>query len=638
MADFHFIRPWWLLAIIALVFALNLLKKYRLSQSGWQQLLPKHLANVLVDKQQNQKQLSLILPFIIGLLTIVALAGPTWKKLPQPVYQTARGSVLIMDMSYSMYATDISPNRLTRSRYKAIDLLERLKEGETGLIAYAGDAFTISPLTDDINNIKLLLPSLSPELMPELGSNPLAALTLAHDMLKNAGHNKGDIYWFTDGIDSYDIQDITDWSRSNNHRLNILGIGTKSGAPIKLNNGELMKDSGGSIIVPKLSISALKGSAKRGQGNYATLSNNNNDIEKLLRQPFDIEEQEQKESSNTGDQWQEVGPYLLLLVLPLLLPYFRRGRLLAVLPVFLLITPIDKSYAQSSTLPEATTASRNLSSGETGEQIPITNATTSFWNDLWQTKDQQGQKQFNTEAFQQAANSFENSSWQGSSYYRSGNYEQALKAFQQKDTDEALYNQGNALAQLKRIDEAIEAYDQALKKDPKHEDAIANKAYLEELKKQQEQQKDQQQDQNKDKNNEENQEQQDQDSQNPDQEQKESDDPSQKSDSEQKGEKEEGSDKEQSEAEKAQEEEQKKAEQEKQSKENEAKEQSDEKPEQTPAQLRAAEKLAEETEQKHQQLLNKVTDDPYMLLRNKMQLEYQKRRNNRSSAKGTKQW
>jgi Ca-activated chloride channel family protein len=138
-----------------------------------------------------------------------------------------------------MYATDIAPNRLTRSRYKAIDLLEQLNEGGIGLIAYAGDAFTISPLTDDINNIKLLLPSLSPELMPELGSNPLAALTLAHDMLVNAGHSKGDIYWFTDGIDNYDIQDITDWSRSNNHRLNILGIGTSAGAPIKLNNGEL---------------------------------------------------------------------------------------------------------------------------------------------------------------------------------------------------------------------------------------------------------------------------------------------------------------------------------------------------------------------------------------------------------------
>lgn len=639
MTDFHFIRPWWLLAIIALVLALNLLKKYRLSQSGWQQLLPEHLANVLVDKQQNQKKLSLTMPFIIGLLTIIAIAGPTWKKLPQPVYQTARGSVLIMDMSYSMYATDISPNRLTRSRYKAIDLLERLIEGETGLIAYAGDAFTISPLTDDINNIKLLLPSLSPELMPELGSNPLAALTLAHDMLINAGHSKGDIYWFTDGIDNYDIQDITDWSRSNNHRLNILGIGTKAGAPIKLNNGELMKDSGGSIIVPKLSISALKGSAKRGRGNYATLANNNNDIEELLRQPFDIEEQEQKESSNTGDQWQEVGPYLLLLVLPLLLPYFRRGRLLAILPVFLLITPVDKSYAQSAALPATMPATKNVSPVVTDDQIPSADLTTSFWDDLWETKDQQGQKQFNSEAFQQAANSFEDSSWQGSSYYRSGDYEQALKAFQQKDTAEALYNQGNALAQLKRVDEAIEAYDQALKKKPQHEDAKANKAYLEELKKQQEQQKDQQQ-QDQDKNNDENKEQQDQEGQNQDQEQEqeESDDPSQESDSEQKGDKKEGSDKEQSEADKTQEEEEKKAEQEKKSKESEAKEQSDEKSEQTPAQLRAAEKLAEETEQKHQQLLNKVTDDPYMLLRNKMQLEYQKRRNNRSSAKGTKQW
>ena len=102
MADFHFIRPWLLLPIIALFFALKLLKKYRLSQSGWQQLLPKHLASVLVDKQDSQQKLSLTFPFIIGLLAIVALAGPTWKKLPQPVYQIARGSVLIMDMSYSM--------------------------------------------------------------------------------------------------------------------------------------------------------------------------------------------------------------------------------------------------------------------------------------------------------------------------------------------------------------------------------------------------------------------------------------------------------------------------------------------------------------------------------------------------------
>lgn len=633
MADFHFIRPWWFLAIIALICALNLLKRYRLSQSGWQQLLPPHLANVLVDQQTQQKKLSLTIPFIVGLLAIIALAGPTWKKLPQPVYQVARGSVLIMDMSYSLYATDLSPNRLTRARYKAIDLLEQLTEGETGLVAYAGDAFTISPLTNDINNIKLLLPSLSPELMPELGSNPLAALTLANEMLINSGHSKGDIYWFTDGIDNYDIQDITDWSRSNNHRLNILGIGTKSGAPIKLNNGELMKDASGSIIVPKLSIRALKGVAKRGHGNYATLVNNNNDIEKLLTQPHDINNQQQKESANTGDQWQEVGPYLLLLILPLLLPYFRRGRLLAVIPLMFILNPIDKSYAQSLTTPS--TSKPAASSTEKSVNEPSLMA--SLWQDLWHTKDQQGQQQFNDEAFQQAANSFENPAWQGSSHYRSGNYEQALQAFQQQDTAEALYNQGNALAQLKRIDEAIDAYQRAIEKDSQHDDAKANKAYLEALKKQQEQQKDQQQqnqDQNQDQNNDENQ----QDQKNQNQEQKDSDEKSQQNSSEQQGEPKD-SQQEQSEKKKAEQKQKEKAEQEKQSEEQKAKEEEDKnKAEQTPAQLRAAEKLTEETEQKHQQLLNKVTDDPYMLLRNKMQLEYQKRRHNRNSAKGTKQW
>jgi len=166
MTDFHFIRPLWLLAIFLLIAALYLLKRLRVSQSGWDKILPQHLAQILIttptankNNKAQSKPLSLLPAGIIGVLTIIALAGPTWQKLPQPVFKVNQGSVLIMDMSYSMYATDITPNRLTRARYKAIDLLNGLTEGEVGLVAYAGDAFTISPLTEDTNNIKLLLPS-----------------------------------------------------------------------------------------------------------------------------------------------------------------------------------------------------------------------------------------------------------------------------------------------------------------------------------------------------------------------------------------------------------------------------------------------------------------------------------------------
>ena len=282
MADFHFIRPLWLLAFIVLAICLYLLKKIRISNSGWQQIIPSHLTQVLIQGASQEKAFSIWRPLLIGSLAILALAGPTWKKLPQPVYQLSKGSVIIMDMSYSMYATDISPNRLTRARFKAFDLLEHISEGEVGLIAYAGDAFTISPLTEDTNNIKLLLPSLSPDLMPELGSYPLAALELADAMLTNAGHIKGDIYWFTDGIETSDINEITDWGRNNQHRLNVLAIGTAAGAPIKLSNGELMKDRSGGIIVPTLNEQRLDGVAKRTRGNYSSLTADSRDIESLL--------------------------------------------------------------------------------------------------------------------------------------------------------------------------------------------------------------------------------------------------------------------------------------------------------------------------------------------------------------------
>jgi Ca-activated chloride channel family protein len=655
--NFHFIRPWWLLSFVALFLAIYLIKKARIYQSPWQHFLPKHLSKVLLDEDKtnskstsnNQKQLNnernWLKPFIIGSCLIIALAGPAWKKLPQPVYQLERGSVLIMDMSYSMFATDIKPNRLTRARFKANDLLAEINEGEIGLIAYAGDAFIISPLTQDIKNIELLLPSLSPDIMPSLGANALSALTLAHETLKNSGHLHGDIYWFTDDIDNEDLADIYSWSNEFGHRLNILGIGTSAGAPIKLSSGELLKDNNGAIVVPKLPEGKLASLAKRGGGNYSTMTSDDSDIKKLTQHlRSDIHNNEltnsnDKEQSTQGDKFQEQGPWLLLIALPFILSYFRRGTGLlsisAIAPFGLLLTLMSLStpnyvYADDST----------AIINENAKEKPKS----SLWEDLWQTKDQQAQQYFNKKDYDGAAQQFKHKQWQGSAHYKAGNYEQALESFEKIDTADSLYNQGNALAQMQKYDDAIERYNNALKKDPDLKDAKENLAKVKQAKEEQEKQQ-QNSDQNSD-----------------DQEQKDSD--KENSDSQKNGDQEKGdqnnSEQEQSEQQKSEQQQSDSKEQNKNQDQNSSSEQNDEnnkenndakkdesqaakaaeedeQGEKTPAQI-ANEKKAQEAEQKHRKTLNKVTDDPYLLLRNKMRLEYEKRRHD-TNAKGVdKKW
>lgn len=640
--QFHFLRPYWLLAIALLFIALWLLKQLRVSQSGWSKLLPNHLSKVLLEQNQTGRSLSLVTPFVIGIIAILALAGPTWQKLPQPVYQVKRGSVVVMDMSYSMYATDLSPNRLTRARYKAIDLLEKINEGDIGLIAYAGDAFVISPLTQDINNIKLLLPSLSPDLMPELGSNPLAALHLANDMLTNAGHIEGDIYWFTDGIDYEDVQDINDWSNSFPHKLNILGIGTADGAPIKLSNGELMKDDNGAIILPRLNTSFLSGVAQTSSGTYQSISHTNDDIDNLVTKISSDEQQETEANSNTGDRWLEAGPYLVLLLLPLLLGYFRRGLLTIGIAVFL-FQPSLPAYA---------------------------NTASELWEGLWKTQDQQGQQAFDKEDYTKAAETFKRSDWQGSAHYKAGNFEQALAAFEQGSDADSFYNQGNALAKLGRLDESIEAYQQALTLNPELEAAKKNKAIIETLKEQQDKQKQQgnqnqegQQDQdkqdgeqNKDNQDSESGENQNQNQQNepsdqneqnqPDQQQSNDDQQSQNNDSQQ-GNNDSGSESsndnknnnENAEQENQSEQEQTSEQEAQQSSpEEKANQELENKEPLSASELARQAQIDQEKAQKYKQLMNKVTDDPYRLLREKMRLEAQKRRRNGDHPGDKKKW
>ncbi|WP_346763725.1 VWA domain-containing protein [Vibrio sp. Hep-1b-8] len=183
MSEFVVLYPWVLLALIPWAMVIFWLVKRTRTQT----LIAPHLAAAMGVSAPAKKTVRLYITALCGIVVIVALSGPSMSKQPRPSYTNSSARVLVMDMSMSMYATDIKPNRLTQARFKATDLLSSWKEGSTGLVAYAGDAYQVSPMTSDSKTIANLLPNLSPDLMPYPGADAAAGIKLAIEMMTNTG-------------------------------------------------------------------------------------------------------------------------------------------------------------------------------------------------------------------------------------------------------------------------------------------------------------------------------------------------------------------------------------------------------------------------------------------------------------------
>lgn len=488
--NLHFIRPEWFFSAIPLIVLYVWLRTRSTKYSGWQSVIPAHLySHMVVGKVEKGKRPPLwLLPFT-WCIALVALAGPTWERLPQPVYQLKMGHVVVLDMSMSMRATDMTPDRLTRAKYKAIDLINAISEGEMGLVAYAGDAFVISPLTEDAANITSLLPSLSPEIMPVPGSDPLLGIEAAAELLTNAGFTNGAIYWITDGIEFGQQQELQEYVGSIPFKVNALTVGTAEGAPIRQLNGELLKDASGSIVIPKLKENVVRGVIKASGGQLESLTSNDDDIEALSATSLlerDTKDSSEEESNPSGDQWKEVGPYLVLLILPFAAFAFRRGLLFFV--VVGVLVPFESQIAQAQT-PEQTPAEPpTQTESESGSPL-------SWWQTPFLNADQEGLNSYQQAQFQDAAEQFENKNWKASALYKANRFEEALAAYQDVPGMDSLYNQGNALAKLGKLEAAIQKYNEVLEQQPDHKDAEANKSLLEELLSQQQQQQKQEQEQ-----------------------------------------------------------------------------------------------------------------------------------------------
>ena len=602
---FHFLRPWWFLGLLPVVAVIGFYTWRKRNAGNWETIINPELLPFLLQGSGGKHALSgpWLVAFMISawIFCCLGLAGPAWQQLPQPVHKQDSALVVVLDLSPSMLAEDISPNRLVRARYKLIDILTRRTEGVVGLIVYGGDSHTVSPLTEDSNTIVSMVPVLEPDLLPETGSNVEEGLASAIDLAMNGGYQQADILLITDGIDKSALSNIAPIiSGEGNYRLSILGVGTTDGAPIPSFAGGFIKKAG-NVIVAKLNVGTLRKIAANNGGSYQTLSADDRDIDNLLAGMDSLLTNSTRETDRSFDLWDDQGYWLVLLLLPVLLLSFRKGSVVVILIAPLLFTTQPVEALE--------------------------------WQDLWQTPDQQASEAMKAENYEAAKDLFEDSRWRGSAAFKAGDFDQAIADFSQDDSAMGDYNHGNALAKAGDLEGAIEAYNNALSKEPKMEDARFNLDLVEQLKDQQDQ--DQQ-----------NQEQQDQDQQS--QEQQDQDQQSQEQQDQDQQSQEQQDQDQQSQEQKDQDQEQQNQDQQNESNEDPAQPEQDKPEDKNEAATEeeqkeevSVEELSDEEKQEQEaieRILRRIPDDPGGLLRAKFRHQARQRSQNRRPPTNEERW
>ncbi len=458
LAEFHWLRPTWLLAIPVVLVVAMLLARRRLGAGGWQQVVDAALVPFVLSRTAGRGQdARWWLLAIGGVLAAVALAGPAWQRIEQPVFRAEQALVIALDLSRSMDAQDVSPSRLVRARLKILDILERRQGGQTALVVYSANAFTVTPLTTDTDTVAALVNSLSTDIMPSRGSYPDVAMRKGRQLLEQAGVAFGEVLLITDGGASPSAEDEARELREAGYTLSVLGVGTKDGAPIPRVSGGFVTDNRGRIALPKLEETALRSLADAGGGRFAVLTADSRDLDRLLS--GEVITAGATDESMVTDRWREEGPWLLLLLLPIAALAFRRGWVLVLLVVVL-------------PLPEPVQAS--------------------LWDDLWLNKNQQAERQLEEGNAEDAAALFENGEWRAVARYRAEDYAGSAAGFAERGDARSLYNLGNAMAMQGEFESAIDAYEEVLEMDPGNEDAAYNLELVRNMQDQQQQQQQQQ--------------------------------------------------------------------------------------------------------------------------------------------------
>lgn len=315
LEQLHFIRPAWLLAMPLVLLVHWRLRRAMRAAERWQSAIAPHLLAALTISDGPAKRFRPYqLATLAGLLLCVALAGPTWHKELTPFTEDTAPLIIALEMTPGMQAIDQPPSRLERAKQKLRDLLERRQGARTAVIAYAGSAHAVLPLTDDARLVEIYLASLDPARMPVAGDRPDRALALAQDMLADEDA-AGTIVFMTDGIDRSYAPQFSEHAASSRDQVLLMAFGTEAGGPIRSEQG------GG--VAPGTDLAGLKEIATAVNGDLLQATVDTSDVDRLVAR---IRTHLVSAIQDDGElDWHDAGYYLVWPLALLLLTFFRRG-------------------------------------------------------------------------------------------------------------------------------------------------------------------------------------------------------------------------------------------------------------------------------------------------------------------------
>ena len=465
LSQLHFAHPlwFWTLLVIPLVWGLFFL--YYRGQQPLHQLekfIDKHLIpHLLLGGEQKKKKLwtHLLLWSLVCSCLVLALAGPRWNFHEIATFTRDQSLAILLDLSESMNAKDISPSRLGRAKQKIEDLLNMSHGVKIGLIAFAADPHMIVPMTEDKETIHHLLPTLDTDLVYVQGSKLAPALEMAAAMLENeSGDNKAIVVISDGGFEDASAIYTAKRLAEKGIVLYTIGVGSLEGAPLKNRQGVVIKKNG-SVILSKLEKEKFREISKIGHGRYFDAGHSEQIA--LIFEDLEKRSDLQQEEHKTQRFWEEHFYLFLLPVLPFFLLWYRRGYIFALLPFILM-----PAYSQAS-----------------------------LSNYLYNAE-QQANQAYEKGDYTTAGDAFQDPYRKGVAYYRMGDYAAAEEMFRQSTRPEAAsraaYNLGNALVQQNRLHDAVAAYEDVLEKWPDHSQAKENLELVKKMLSQQEQQEENQ--------------------------------------------------------------------------------------------------------------------------------------------------